>query len=127
VRLLLDTHTFLFAIDSPERLTGATRELLASPSIERWVSVIALSEIAVKVQKGGLSMPLERKYYTDQLLALNAKILSIELEHCFSLFSLPRHHGDPFDRLLIAQAKSERMTIVTRDSAFSLYDVPTLW
>lgn len=127
MKLLLDTHAFLFAVDRPERLSLSMRELLTSASVDRWVSVIALSEIAVKVQKGKLAMPLDRQYYTDQLYALNAKILPIELEHCYTLFSLPRHHGDPFDRLLVAQAKSEGLTIVTQDAAFSLYDVPTIW
>jgi len=127
VRLLLDTHTFLWAFDSPERLTPSMRGLLEDPAVERWVSVVALIEIEVKAQKGKLELPLHREYFLDQIAALGAKLLPIGAEHCFTMFSLPRHHGDPFDRLLISQAKSERLTIATRDGAFAAYGVPTVW
>lgn len=127
MRLLLDTHTFLYAVDSPERLSPAVSRALVDPTAERWVSVIALSEIAVKVQKGKLAMPLNREYYVDQLQALSARILPVEMNHCFALFSLPRLHGDLFDRLLIAQAKAEGLTIATQDAAFAPYGVPVLW
>ena len=123
MRLLLDTHTF----DSPQLLTPSMRGLLEDPAVERWVSVVALIEIAVKVRKRKLELPLQREYFLDQIEALSAKLLPIEAEHCFTLLSLPRHHGDPFDRLLISQAKFERLTIATRDGAFAEYGVPTVW
>jgi PIN domain nuclease of toxin-antitoxin system len=127
VRVLLDTHTFLYAIDRPEQLSANVRRVLLDPAVERSVSVIALFEIAVKVQKGKLAMPLTAAYYTEQLQSLRARMLPIEMNHCFTLFSLPRHHGDPFDRLLIAQALAEGLTILTQDSAFASYGVPILW
>jgi PIN domain nuclease of toxin-antitoxin system len=127
VKLLLDTHAFLWAFDSPERLSPRMRALLEDPAVERWVSVIALAEIAVKVQKGKLTLPITRQFYLDQVAALSAQMLPIGSEHCFAIFSLPRHHGDPFDRLLIAQAKTEGLTIVTKDTAFAAYDVATTW
>jgi PIN domain nuclease of toxin-antitoxin system len=127
VKLLLDTHTFLWAFDKPEALSRPVRDLLVDPTVERWISVIALAEIAVKVQKGKLDAPLTREFYLGQAAALSASLLAVESEHCFMLFSLPRHHGDPFDRLLIAQAKVEGLTIATIDPAFAAYGVPTVW
>jgi PIN domain nuclease of toxin-antitoxin system len=127
MRLLLDTHAFLWAFDKPEALSRRVRELLVDPAVERWISVIALTEIAVKVQKGMLHVPLTREFYLAQAAALGAKLLAVESEHCFMLFSLPRYHGDPFDRLLIAQAKVEGLTIATVDPAFAAYGVPTVW
>jgi PIN domain nuclease of toxin-antitoxin system len=127
VRLLLDTHAVLFALAQPERLSSRLHELLVDSTVERWVSVIALSEIAVKVQKGKLEMPLDAEYYEVNFQALSVRVLPVELKHSFALFSLPMLHGDPFDRLLIAQAKVEGLTIATRDSAFAAYGIPTLW
>jgi PIN domain nuclease of toxin-antitoxin system len=127
VRLLLDTHVFLWAVNYPEKLSKPVRELLVDPAVERWVSAISLVELAVKVQKGKLELPLRREFFVEHLGLLQAKMLAIEAEHSFALFSVPRHHGDPFDRLLIAQAQTEGLTIATKDEAFGLYDVPTVW
>lgn len=127
MKLLLDTHTFLWAFDRPEALSSTVRDALLDPLVERWVSVIALAEIAVKAQKGLLDLPLTRDFYLDQAARLRATFLPVGVLHCFALFSLPRLHGDPFDRLLIAQAKAEGLTIATHDRAFAAYDVPTIW
>ena len=86
----------------PQLMTPSMRGLLEESAVERWVSVVALIEIAVQAQKGKLELPLHREYFLDQITALRAKSLPIEAEHCFTMFSLPRHHGDPFDRLLIS-------------------------
>jgi PIN domain nuclease of toxin-antitoxin system len=127
VRLLLDTHAFLFAIAEPERLTAKTRRLLASLEVERWVSVVSLSEIASKVQIGKLAMPLDESFYVRQLQALKAQTLAVSLQHSLALMKLPLHHRDPFDRLLIAQAKEEGLTLLTRDAGFKAYGVATVW
>lgn len=91
------------------------------------MSVIALSEIAVKVQKGKLEMPMDAEYYNFNFQALSLRVLPVELRHSFALFSLPMLHGDPFDRLLIAQAKVEGLTIATTDRMFAAYEVATVW
>jgi PIN domain nuclease of toxin-antitoxin system len=127
VRLLLDTHAFMFAFDSPQNLSRTAREVIEDPFVERYVSVLSLAEIAVKIQIGKLDMPSERGYYVNQLSALSARALPIETAHAFELFHLPLHHRDPFDRMLIAQAKADGLTIITRDRIFSAYDVPVLW
>jgi PIN domain nuclease of toxin-antitoxin system len=127
VRLLLDTHAFLFAIAEPELLTAKSRRLLASGDVERWVSVVSLWEIGIKAQIGKLAMPLEESFYIRQLQALKAQTLAVSLQHSLALLKLPLHHRDPFDRLLIAQAKEEGLTLMTRDAGFKPYGVATIW
>jgi PIN domain nuclease of toxin-antitoxin system len=127
VRLLLDTHAFLFAIAEPERLTAKTRRLLASLEVERWVSVVSLWEIAIKAQIGKLAMPLEESFCIRQLRALKAQTLAVSLQHSLAVMKLPMHHRDPFDHLLIAQAREEGLTLVTRDIGFKAYGVATIW
>lgn len=127
MRLLLDTHAFLFAIGEPSQLTPKMRGWLADPEVERWVSAVALWEIAVKVQIGKLAAPLAREFYVAHLGALKARALAVNLEHSLAMLKLPLHHRDPFDRLLIAQALEEGMTLVSRDEVFGLYAVETVW
>ena len=127
MKVLLDTHTFLFAFDRPEALGARARAALLDPSIERYVSTISLWEIAIKVRIGKLQLPTHRSYYTAQLEFLNATILPVTLDHSLEIFQLPLHHRDPFDRLLIAQARAEDLTLVTRDRTMTAYGIPTLW
>jgi PIN domain nuclease of toxin-antitoxin system len=127
VKLLLDTHAFLFAIAEPELLTAKTRRLLASHETERWVSVVSLWEIAIKVQIGKLPMPLDQSFYMRHLQALKAQALVVSIQHSLAFMALPLHHRDPFDRLLIAQASQEGLTLVSRDVAFKPYGVATVW
>ena len=127
MKLLLDTHTFLFAIDRPNQLSPRMRRLLADPQVERWVSAVSLWEIAVKIHAGKLAMPLDRSYYIENLAALGARVLPVEFRHSLALLQLPVHHGDPFDRLLIAQAREEGLTLASRDGAFGAYDVVCIW
>ncbi len=127
MRVLLDTHTFMFAFDSPQWLSRRAREVLENPEVERFVSTLSLAEIAIKIRIGKLVMPTERQYYFSQLEALNARFLPLEPTHAFEMFHLPRHHRDPFDRMLIAQAKAERLTLISRDRVFERYGIEVLW
>ena len=127
MNLLLDTHTFLWALSKPHMLTEKTRKLLLDSSTSRWVSSVTLWEIAIKVQIGKIDMPIDRQFYLRKLDDLEARPLPVELRHSLAVFELPPHHRDPFDRLLIAQAREDGLTIATRDQAFSAYDVETVW
>ena len=127
MRLLLDTHAFLFAIAEPDRLPKRLHTWLLDPEVERWVSVVSLWEIAVKVQIGKLNLPLDREFYDLHLRSLGANVLPVDLRHSLTLFGLPLHHRDPFDRLLIAQAVEEGLTIASRDDSFRSYAVETVW
>lgn len=125
--LLLDTHAFLFAIGEPERLTPVVRGALENPDTIRWVSAVSLWEIAVKIQIGKLALPAEPGFYQEHMRRMHASVLAVEARHSFELMRLPLLHRDPFDRLLIAQARTDELVLVTRDAVMSEYAVSTMW
>ena len=127
MKLLLDTHAFLFALGEPALLTARTRKMLLDPEIERWVSAVSLWEIAIKIQIGKLGMPSDGQFYVKGLDDLQARVLPVEARHSLAIFDMPLHHRDTFDRLLIAQARADGLTLISRDQAFSAYDVQTMW
>ncbi len=124
MRLLLDTHILLWALLSPDRIPPAARAAIAEPANDVLVSVASLWEIAIKHALGRLVLPLDR---LPALIAeLGCTVLPIALPHAFAAGALPRHHADPFDRMLIAQARHEGLTLVTVNTMFAHYDVPIL-
>jgi PIN domain nuclease of toxin-antitoxin system len=127
VTLLLDTHTFLWAIGDVKRLSSAVRQRLEDPEVKRVVSVVPLWEIAVKTQIGKLPMPDDPNFYEEQLALLHASMLPIEARHIFELMRLPLLHRDPFDRMLVAQAKRDSLLLVTCDAAMSGYAIERFW
>ena len=122
MRLLLDTHTLLLWL-SDSRLESTARDHIADPTNPVFVSAATAWEITVKQALGKLTTP-------DDLASVVAsggfEALPISFDHAVTAGRLPPHHRDPFDRILIAQAKHEGLTIVTRDSAFAAYDVATV-
>ena len=127
MRILLDTHTFLFAIFAPHVLPPRLTAILLNPDTERWVSAVSHWEIAVKVQIGKLNAPSDPAFYVRHLERLQAKTLPLELPHSLQLYRLPLHHKDPFDRLLISQAMVENLTLASRDKDFAAYPVQQIW
>ncbi|MGH9528594.1 MAG: type II toxin-antitoxin system VapC family toxin [Terriglobales bacterium] len=126
MRLLLDTVTLVYAVESPELLSRRARSSLENPENIRELSSISLSEIAIKSSSGKLklSAAMARQAIED----LNIRILSYTAGHAFQLFDLARHHRDPFDRQIIAQALSEKIPIVTSDEKFHLYKgIEVIW
>ncbi len=127
MRLLLDTHAFLFAIGAPEQLSQPVRDLLLEQTVPRFVSVVSFWEIATKIQIGKLDLPADATFYQQHVHRLCATVLPVESRHAFELFRLPLLHKDPFDRLLVAQARVDSLTLVTRDEFIPKYGVPVLW
>lgn len=128
MRLLVDTHAFLWFIGGSERLSGHARALIEDPANERLLSVASLWEMALKVQLGKLEVPLPFARLVEEHVTGNAiDLLPIRPAHLDAQHELALYHRDPFDRLLIAQAKVERATVVTRDAAFGAYAVPVAW
>lgn len=127
MKLLLDTHAFLFAIGAPEQLSQSVRDLLLDQTVPRLVSVVSFWEIATKIQIGKLDLPVEARFYQQHLHRLCATVLPVESRHAFELFRLPLLHKDPFDRLLVAQARVDALTLVTRDEFISKYEISVLW
>jgi PIN domain nuclease of toxin-antitoxin system len=119
VRLLLDTATLIYAVESPKRLTRRVAAALQNPRNILELSSVSLSEIAIKAALGKLrfSTALARQALQD----LGVRILSYTGDHALQLFDLPLRHGDPFDRQIIAQALYEQIPVVTPDESFSLY------
>ena len=128
MKLLLDTHVLLWAIDRPSRLSAAARKALEDPSNALYVSVASIWEIVLKFQAGKLRFPASAEYFKAHLNALGiAQLLAIQPQHVYTLLQLPPHHKDPFDRLLVAQSLMEDLPIVTSDAALTQYDVQTIW
>jgi len=122
--LLLDTHVFIWAVSEPGRLEKGIRAALVSPDNQILVSAVTPWEIAIKQAAGRLEFPLDLFAITVERIGFD--ILPILPAHGIAAGALPRHHADPFDRMLIAQALTEALTLVTRDRTFLRYEVPVL-
>ena len=127
MRLLLDTHAFLWWADTPEKLPGSVVTLCKDPETTLLVSVASAWELQIKAQLGKIrfSTSLEQLFQTQQ--ANGVLVLPVELPHVIQLGALPLHHKDPFDRLLIAQSMVEDTHLVSADAAFKDYSIKLLW
>ena len=126
--LLLDTHTFLWWDSRPEKLSARVLALCQDPSVILYLSLVSLWEIQIKSSLGKLPLALPlQEIVRDQQAQRNLRLLPITPAHIFALESLPRHHNDPFDRLLIAQAISEGLPLASVDSQFSPYSASVVW
>jgi PIN domain nuclease of toxin-antitoxin system len=127
VRLLLDTQVWLWMLASPERLSKKTRALGVSPDNELLLSAASAWEIAIKYALGKLKLPEPPEEYIPSLMIRTGiTSLAVHHRHALRVASLPAHHRDPFDRLLVAQAQAENLPILTADRAFRVYDVEVL-
>ena len=126
MKVLLDTHTFIWAITDERRLSPRARTLIASS--ELWWSVVSLWEAIQKAQVGRLSLPLPAgPMLTGELSANHVRLLPVSLSHVLRVEELPLHHRDLFDRLLIAQSIEEGWPIITADPWFARYPVDVIW
>lgn len=117
---LMDSHTALWAVTAPEKLARPARLLLADGNNAVFFSPATVWELSLKAAKGKLKLPDQ---FEAELLAQNFVELPIISRHARSSTNLPMYHGDPFDRLLVAQALAERLILVTRDTMLSSYGV----
>ena len=128
MKLLLDTHTFLWFLDGSPQLSPPARSLVEDGTNEVYLSSGSLWEMAIKVSLGKLTPAQPFETPIPAQLALNSiQVLAISVAHTAQVAALPFHHRDPFDRLLIAQALVEGMPIVGVDTAFDAYSVTRLW
>jgi len=119
VRLLLDTHVVLWELGGSRRVSRAAQEAIEQAT-ELLFSVVSFAEIGVKAAVGKLSVPPELR---EHVLRSGVRVLRLDADHGLAVADLPMHHRDPFDRLLVAQARSEQLTIVTADRRIADYDV----
>ena len=123
MRLLLDTHALLWWLADDPALSAAAHEAIAEPGTVVVVSAASAWEISIKRALGKVDAPDD---LSAEIEAQRFDSLSITVEHALVAGALPRHHADPFDRMLVAQARMESLTIVTRDPRIALYGVKTL-
>ena len=128
MRVLLDTHTFLwFLLEDPQLSTTAS-DVIIDPTNDIEVSPATYWEIAIKIRLGKYTLPEPYGLFIEREIATNDfHILPIEPKHTAVLTTLPLHHRDPFDRLLIAQAMVEAIPLLSVDTAFDAYPVTRLW
>ncbi|MBN3909116.1 MAG: type II toxin-antitoxin system VapC family toxin [Nostoc sp. NMS1] len=128
MKLLLDTQCWLWWFTQPELLNEAAIAHIADETNELWLSVASIWEMGIKVAIGKLPLadPLD-SYISSRMMVLAMRSLEITASHALQAAALPLHHRDPFDRMLIAQAQIEEMTLVSADSMFNQYDISLLW
>ena len=128
MKLLLDTHVFLWFIAGDARLSFSARSEIEAQDNLKLVSIASLWEMAIKISLGKLTLDQRFDDFVPRLIETNGfDLLAVRTDHVARLTSLPFHHRDPFDRLLLAQARAEGMTLVSDDGQFGPYGVPLLW
>jgi PIN domain nuclease of toxin-antitoxin system len=123
LRLLLDTNVLIWTLLTPDRLLATPREAIEDGANEVFVSIASPWEIAIKRSRANLNPPNDLDV---QLTKKRFSLLPISLQHTRAIESLPHHHGDPFDRMLVAQAQTDGLTIVTSDRKIARYQVAVM-
>ena len=128
MRLLLDTHTFIWYVTDNPRLSAHVKLLIEDENNEKLVSIASIWEMAIKHSIGRLNFSLPfMEFVGQQLTVSNIGLLEINLQHIEVVASLPLHHRDPFDRLIIAQSMAEQIPILSVDAIFDAYVIARLW
>ena len=128
MKVLLDTNALLWFVANDPRLTAAASQTLGDPGKQRVVSSVSLWEITIKLSLNKLQLALSLEDFINQhLWPTRVELLQIEKAHLLTLATLPHHHRDPFDRLLIAQALEENLPLVSSDQALDTYGIQRIW
>lgn len=128
MRLLLDSHALIWWVDRHQQLSSSAYAAIADPGNDLLVSAATIWEIAIKVGLGRLSLSAQYRQWMLQAISnVSATVLPISVPYADVQAALPRHHRDPFDRMLVAQATMEQVAIVSNDVAFDAYGVQRVW
>jgi PIN domain nuclease of toxin-antitoxin system len=128
MRLLLDTHTFIWFVTDSPRLSDRVKQLIEDDYNEKLLSPASIWEMAIKHSMGKLNFSTPFPQFIEQQIGLNSMdLLPIEISHINVVSTLALHHRDPFDRLLISQALVENMPILSVDKAFDAYPIERIW
>lgn len=127
MRYLLDTHAVIWHLENDAQLSYKAKSIIEDEENEILATTASLWEIAIKVGLKKLDLTLTTDEIYEKLYGMDIRVLSILPNHIRIVQTLPHHHRDPFDRMIIAQANAEDCTVITRDAAFNAYDVPVLW
>ena len=128
MKILADTHTFLWFVTDAPQLSTKAKLILEAPDTERFLSIGSIWEIAIKTGLGKLALrkPLE-EFLPEQLAINRFTLLNLTTEHAFRVARLPLHHRDPFDRMLVAQCLAENLPLVSSDATLDAYGIKRLW
>ena len=125
---LLDTHTFLWFLEGSKRLSKKTKDIIVNPKNKTFIRIASIWEMGIKLSLDKLELDLSLEEFKQELIRNEIEILPLDFDHIITLSKLEYHHRDPFDRILISQAKSEKLTILSKDSHFKLYkQVKVVW
>ena len=128
MRLLLDTHSFLWFVGGSTQLSAQARAIIEDAANQPLLSIASVWEMAIKYSLGRLALAQSFEEFVLQQMNLNGiGLLSITVEHTVVVAKLPFHHRDPFDRLLIGQAVVERLPLLSADGVFDMYTLNRLW
>ena len=127
MRYLLDTHTLLWAVDAPEKLSARAMAIVRGEDTQVFISIATPWELAIKANKGGLDVEELLMDFERAVLGAGYAILETTVSQVIGAGKLPLHHRDPFDRLMIAQSLERQIPIVSRDNVFDLYGVRRIW
>ncbi|HEU4880796.1 MAG TPA: type II toxin-antitoxin system VapC family toxin [Longimicrobium sp.] len=128
MRSLLDTHTFLWFVAGDDRLSVRARTRIEARDSEILLSIASIWEIAIKAALGRLPLPMPvRSFVPHQMAENNIGLLPVALDHALEAGSLPHHHRDPFDRMLVVQARMEEMPIISADPELDRYGIDRVW
>lgn len=127
MRVLLDTHAFLWIAGDWKQVRPAARRVLENQRTLLFLSVASIWEVAIKAAIGRLELPAEPSVYVPRRIAdFHIAVVDITRDHALAVYALPKHHSDPFDRMIVAQAQLEDLTVATREPTFRKYRVDTL-
>lgn len=128
MKALLDTHTFLWWITDNPQLSLRVREIIGNGNNDLFLSAASGWEMAIKAQLGRLKLADNLERFISEQLAINAIYsLPVQMSHALHVYTLPNHHGDPFDRMLVAQAQLENLPLLTNDPQIARYPVEIIW
>jgi len=128
MKILIDTHALLWLITDDKKLSENSKACFINPENELYFSMASFWEICIKVSIGKLTLSKNWEETIKQELAFNSvKLLAISTDHCVQVAKLPFFHRDPFDRLIIAQAITEELHVMSIDEHFSKYSIPLIW
>lgn len=128
MKVLLDTHAFLWWIADDPQLSPRARQIMEAADTELFLSAASGREIAIKSRLGKLKLPADLQSFVAQQLHINAiQVLPIQMAHALHVATLPDHHRDPFDRILVAQSQLELVPILTSDPLIAQYAVTVIW
>jgi PIN domain nuclease of toxin-antitoxin system len=127
MKVLLDTHAFLWFLGGNSELSNQARNVIENPEYEKYISIASFWEVAIKSSLGKLKLDVPFSELKAEVLKNNFQILPITFQDTLHLTTLPFHHRDPFDRIIISQAKENNLTLISCDDNFGQYDVNLLW